>query len=364
MKKRAVAVYGILIVSLLIVASFFLFWAQHKNTVKKDGPATTSSSPSKRPPQFVILAFDGSKQASVWEDTRAFARDMATQGVKVQFSYFISGVFFLTPSTAYLYHGPHAQRGESAIGFADSNQDIINRVAEINGALAEEHEIGSHVNGHFIGLHWSGADWTSEFNQFNNFIFNISKNNPGIPDTVKLNITPSDMAGFRAPDLGANQNLFPVLKQFNYRYDTSLTSSENSWPKKDSNGVWEFPLAAITIGPNHSPTLSMDYNIFQHQTKVQDILKKDSPEWRANYKELYDAYIEYFNHNYYGNRAPIQIGHHFTQWNDGVYWEVMKDFAATVCGKPEVRCTTFKNLADYMDTLSPAVISQYENGQF
>ena len=69
--------------------------------------------------------------------------------------------------------------------------------------------------------------------------------------------------------------------------------------------------------------------------------------------------MKYFAEHYSTNRAPIFIGHHFSQWNDGVYWSVMQDFAREVCGKPEVKCVTFKELANYLNFLPPGMEESY-----
>jgi hypothetical protein len=67
------------------------------------------------------------------------------------------------------------------------------------------------------------------------------------------------------------------------------------------------------------------------------------------YNDTLTSYRNYFKGNFAGTRAPVFIGHHFSRWNDGVYWEVMKTFAREECGKPEVRCVTYRELADYLD---------------
>src|SRR5262249_31924984 len=53
--------------------------------------------------------------------------------------------------------------------------------------------------------------------------------------------------------------------------------------------------------------------------------------------------------NYFGNRAPVHIGHHFSLWNGGAYWNAMQAFAKNVCGLPEVQCVTYKDLQAFMD---------------
>ena len=42
---------------------------------------------------------------------------------------------------------------------------------------------------------------------------------------------------------------------------------------------------------------------------------------------MLDTYLDYFNANYTGNRAPLHIGHHFTDYQRGAYREALKTFA-------------------------------------
>jgi hypothetical protein len=79
---------------------------------------------------------------------------------------------------------------------------------------------------------------------------------------------------------------------------------------------------------------------------------------------MIDTYRKYFADNYYGNRAPVHIGHHFSKWNGGAYWNAMKTFAKEVCAKPEVKCVTYKELAAFLETRTPDQLKDYKNGAF
>src|ERR1043165_9950288 len=109
---------------------------------------------SGRRPQFVVIAFDGSHSLDMWQKTLDFALQMSDQNSVVHFTYFLSGVYFLNYRKAERYQPPQEAAGKSLIGFADSNIDIEKRVAFVNRAIAEGHEIGSHANGHFSGSNW------------------------------------------------------------------------------------------------------------------------------------------------------------------------------------------------------------------
>ena len=79
---------------------------------------------------------------------------------------------------------------------------------------------------------------------------------------------------------------------------------------------------------------------------------------------MLDSYLNYFRANYTGNRAPIHIGHHFSDYQNGAYRDALKSFARAVCGLPEVRCVTYKTLADFMDGLSPRDARGLSQGRF
>ena len=104
----------------------------------------------------------------------------------------------------------------------------------------------------------------------------------------------------------------------------------------------------------------MDYNFFVTQSHgVVD------PRRRELFREqVLQTYLDYFMSNYTGNRAPLNIGHHFFDYQDGAYKEALKAFARTVCGLPEVRCATYSELADFMDQQSPATVEAYRKGDF
>jgi hypothetical protein len=81
-------------------------------------------------------------------------------------------------------------------------------------------------------------------------------------------------------------------------------------------------------------------------------------------EEMLQTYLAYFRSNYAGDRAPLNIGHHFFDYQDGAYREALETFARMVCGLPEVRCATYAELADFMDRLDAPTLEAYRNGDF
>lgn len=310
-----------------------------------------------RPPQFVSLAFDGSKSANMWEQTTTFAKQN-----NIKFTYFVSGVYFVDNSRRSTYQPPKRSAGRSDIGFGGTHEDIKSRNAWVEYAISQGHEIAGHANGHFDGSSWSQNDWINELGQFQLFMFEAPALYGGVSNLDYWDSAMGNTSfGFRAPLLAHNRHLFPALKLSGYKYDTSKVQRMDYWPTKDANGIWDFALAGIRMSRSGKSTLSMDYNLYYAQSKG----KKGNP---ANFKawedEVFETYINYFRHNYYGNRAPVDIGHHFSLWNNGIYWNAMKRFAQAVCHLPEVVCGTYQDLLAFMENKSSNELAAFQNKSF
>ena len=302
-----------------------------------------------RPPQYVLLAFDGSLNLDFWQESRAFAK---SAGAK--YAYFISGTYFIPDASKNLYDAPHGLgKGKSAIGWGGNATAIAARYAQVEAARSEGHEMGSHANGHFDGSNWTEADWESEFTQFDSIIFKGA----GVP-TPSLGFGPKEVFGFRAPQLGHSPGLYTVLARHGYTYDTSKTAPTNYWPQLQG-GVWNFPLAEIRIVGSGKKTLSMDYNFYFADSKGEP----DAANAATYQKQMIDTYTQYFESNYFGNRAPVHIGHHFSKWNGGAYWSAMQAFTKKVCGLPEVKCVTYSELTKFVND-NKANLPAFQAGSF
>ena len=75
----------------------------------------------------VVLAFDGSKDVGMWKETRAFAAQE-----KINFTYFISGTYWLANSNANAYKHPDTGGPKSCIGYGGVAGDIKLRVDQVN----------------------------------------------------------------------------------------------------------------------------------------------------------------------------------------------------------------------------------------
>jgi peptidoglycan/xylan/chitin deacetylase (PgdA/CDA1 family) len=310
-----------------------------------------------RPSQFVAIAFDNCTELSRWRELSEFSARMNKSGNPVHFTFFVSGINFLANDKRNLYEGPHQRRGYSMINFGGTPEEIEKRVQYINEMHAAGHEIASHAVGHFDGKAWSAADWTQEFARYSELVDHVAEN--GLSESAKFSFPASTITGFRAPYLSTSSGLYPAMKAAGFRYDTSGTAPSDRWPEK-RDGLWRFDLAELRLYRSKKAALSMDYNFLIAQSQGLDVSARRARDG----EEMLETYVDYFKRNYFGNRAPIHIGHHFTPYHGGAYNEALLTFAERVCGLPEVQCVTYGKLADFMDGLSEETRQAYQKGDF
>lgn len=317
--------------------------------VDNGGAAVTQA----RPTQYVMLAFDGSYNNDMWQETRQFAKD-----TNLHFTYFINSVYYVARPNNASYQAPGHTKGLSNIGWGDNSPDIQKRLDNTKAAYAEGNEIGCHTAGHFDGTGWTEAQWTQEFDSFKT-MFWAAPATAKLP-AIDLGFTNDEIKGFRAPQLGISPGLYTTLAKKGFTYDTSKTSVPNHWPTQ-SGGIWEFPLAQLRIVGSGKSTLSMDYNFLYADSK--GATDKNTANFPIYQKQMTDTYMQYFESNYFGNRAPVHIGHHFSKWNGGAYWNAMKTIAQRVCNLPEVKCVTYGELTKFMND-NASKIADYQAGNF
>src|SRR5438128_497876 len=245
-----------------------------------------------RPPQFVVVSFDGSGGARMWGYWRAVAR---RAGAHVTF--FVSGVYLLDWAHRARYRPPRHAVGTSDIGFAQPAGDLTaaKTLHGIAVGYRDGHEIGTHFNGHFCGPTgvgaWTAADWTSELAQFDALVFRGRR----------LPFGPDELAGARTPCLEGNlAALDPVLARHGFRYDASRTAPLGTWPARRL-GLWSVPLLELPYPGHTYRVVSMDYNFMANQ-----IGESPARIESETYRTIWSA----FRTSYLGNRAPISFGQH------------------------------------------------------
>jgi hypothetical protein len=331
------------------------------------GGAVAAKPKPKRPPQFVVVSFDGSGGVKLWPYWRWVGRL-----AHARFTFLVSGVYLLDEARASLYHPPQHPPGRSDIGFAQAEGDVSARsvvlgmLQQMTLAYSAGHEIGSHFNGHFCEPYagnvdgWSAADWNQELDEFDRLVFHAGANN-GLGTAATLPFGPSEIVGERTPCLQGNLPvLYRVLAARGFRYDASKVGVLGDWPKREL-GIWSIPLLEVPMSGHTYKVISMDYNFYANQTAAtRGPLSAARGYGEETYRSLWNAFLT----SYRGNRAPLSIGYHFETWNHWAYDHALARFLLKACAKPEVRCVSYRELVDWLDKQPPAALKRYGAGEF
>jgi hypothetical protein len=324
-------------------------------TIEPSGPPIEVPSGSK-PPQFIVVAFDGSGSHELWNHWRNVAKEAG--GTRMTF--FLSGIYAVPKDKRMVYHPPGKPQGASDIGWTTAER-IPTWIEDVNTAYDEGHEIGTHFNGHFCGptgvSKWTKADWLSETNQFFDWIMNISTVS-GVQGLPAWRFDPKkEIVGGRTPCLEGDIKgaLIPALKELGFRYDTSM-SGYLRWPQK-IDGIWQFPLATMQLAGAGRGVLAMDYNIYYTQTKGQPAPVDQQPALK---QQVYDSYWNMFQAAYNGTRAPLFWGNHFERWSGGIYTDALSEVYVKACQMPDVQCVSYRDVANYLDRLDPAALAKLQ----
>jgi hypothetical protein len=326
-----------------------------------DGFVPQRLRPGQRPPQFVVVSFDGVGWDAMWQHWF----DVADR-VPFRFTGFLSGVYLLSEATQDHYHPPGYPAGTSAIGWT-SPADVPVEIRDLDRALAEGDEVGTHFNGHFCvgagmptgGNSWTTADWDAELDQFFSLVAHADRNN-GLA-RPQLRLTASDIHGERTPCLeGTPGALFPALRSHGLEYDASFSRTGLAWPTR-IGGIWQLGMPVFPVhgtlpdGRTGVPVTAMDYNYYFTQrgatstglTPAQSA--HDGLQVLATYRDMYHA-------AYPGSRAPLILGNHFNDWNRNAYVDALTAFVEQTCGRPHTQCVTFSDLVAWLDAQRPSVL--------
>ncbi|MEU9345207.1 hypothetical protein AB0D74_28795 [Streptomyces sp. NPDC048278] len=308
-----------------------------------------------KPPQFVVFSWDGSGEDS--QKLFSHFRKVAKEN-RANMTFFLSGVYMLPEEKRDLYRPPQHSPGSSEIGFNDE-QGITDTVKQLRLAWLEGNEIGTHFNGHFCGPdggvgEWSVAEWKSEIAQAKQFV-KTWKTNTGMKNAAPLPFDyDKELIGARTPCLEGQKNFVKAASQLGFRYDTSGVNDQ-VWPKK-REGLWDLSMQLVPFPGHTYEQLTMDYNFMVNQSGTSTQGDPDKYDYWGD--QMRDGLLQGFNRAYNGNRAPLVIGNHFESWNGGTYMRALDEVVADVCNKPEVRCVSFRQLADWLDAQDPQVLAK------
>jgi hypothetical protein len=99
----------------------------------------------------------------------------------------------------------------------------------------------------------------------------------------------------------------------------------------------------------------MDYNFYMNQSGATRGDEDKHAYWGD---QMRDGLVQAFERSYQGNRAPLIIGNHFESWNGGTYMRAIEDTIKTVCTQADVKCVSFRQLADWLDVQDPQVLAK------
>ncbi len=309
-------------------------------------PSPERLKPGEKPPQFVVFSWDGAGEDS--QKLFSHFRKVSKEN-HATMTYFLSGVYLLPEEKRDLYKPPQHSPGSSDIGFNDE-RGIADTLRQVRLAWLEGNEIGTHFNGHFCGPDggvgtWSVEEWKSEIAQAKQFVKNW-KTNTGMKRSSPLPFDyDKELIGGRTPCLEGQKNFRKAARQLGLRYDSSGVDDQ-VWPEK-KDGLWDLSMQLVPFPGHTYEQLTMDYNFMVNQSGTQTQGDPDMFDYWGD--QMRDGLIKGFYRAYDGNRAPLVIGNHFESWNGGTYMRAIDEVVREVCNKPEVRCVSFRQLADWLD---------------
>jgi len=317
-----------------------------------------------KPPQFVLFSFDNGLHNSRWESFMKTARESGAH-----FTVFHSAVNLLTPENRTVYQGPGSNKpGYMGAELGESEEDVAQRVRNMNQAYAEGNEIGTHYSGHLCsstpygGDKWTTADWKQELTSS----FDIYKDVRGVngfgEDFPQLEVPVSEFKGARQPCLdGKWDELVPAWKAFGIEYDTSQTSSVGvTWPYQ-KDGIWEFEMPLVHApklaqeGASETRLMAMDYNFWV--TGNRNHKPKDDTAWLRDLQ--LDTYRYMFESAYQGNRAPLVFGNHFSDWAGNAFNPAQDEAMRELCVREDTYCITYQQMVEWLELQDPQVLKAW-----
>ncbi|GAA2272142.1 hypothetical protein GCM10010145_53540 [Streptomyces ruber] len=310
--------------------------------------------PGQRPPQFVVFSWDGAGE----DGQRLFShfRKVAREN-DATMTYFLSGVYLLPEARSERYEPPRHAPGSSDIGFNDV-RGVRDTVKQLRGAWLEGNEIGTHFNGHFCGEgggvgEWSVAEWKSEISQAKTFVKSWRTTARAGKEAPLPFDYDKELIGGRTPCLEGRENFRKAARDLGFRYDSSGVNDQ-VWPEK-KRGLWDLSMQLVPVPGRGFETLTMDYNFYMNQSDARTGDPDLHDHWGDQFR---DGLLRGFRRAYHGNRAPLIIGNHFESWNGGTYMRAVEETVERVCTQRDVRCVSFRQLADWLDAQDPRILAK------
>lgn len=311
-----------------LVSSTSVLAQDYDPTVTKtDYRTVLSKNPANKNKLLVVVSFDGSKGIDRWQNILDFAKQIGGR----KFTFFISGVYFLSDAQQdrYKYPPKPSRTGISDIGFGGTAEEVAQRIAQVKRAIAENHEIGSHLNGHFDDNHWTADMFKLEISQFNEFTKGFLK-------------TP--VISIRFPLLSYNVTGFEVLTNFGYQSILSTNASpefqfaDYTFPNNGKT-IMTYPIPYVSNVDGYRQVL-MDYNLY-----YEDMHR--TPKWTD--QQIVDHVVQLYLDEAaesYKLGMPLFLSHHFSLFEHSAYWDALQKALLRINAQYETRYLTVSELTN------------------
>jgi hypothetical protein len=330
--------------------------------------------PGERPPQFVVFSWDGAVQDD--RHLMSYVRDFGERDGAAM-TYFVSGLSMLPADRGTRYAPPRHPRGSADVALPDRDT-VAATVQQMRLAWADGSEIGTYLNGHFCGSDggaaerpdpagdaggadsasagWTPQEWAGELRQARDFTQHW-KTATGLATLDPLPFDyPKAVVGARPPCLNDPAGLPAAAAAAGLRYLADPTAQPQIWPVR-TDGLWHFATQEVPVPGRGVETPATDQGFLSVQSGTPVAGAPDPQQNAAWGRQMHDGLIAGFDRAYSGNRAPLFVSSHLESWNGGVYLKAVEDAVHEVCGRPDVRCVTYKQLADWLDAQDPKVLA-------
>jgi hypothetical protein len=367
---------NVLLVAAVAATLTFTLLARTETASQPGGPATGSTpgqrsaapvdpdsfftptrlKPHQRPPQFIVVSFDGAGSHQKWQFWRRVAGE-----AHMRFTGFLSGIYLVGAEHRTAYTGPGHAPGRASIRFFRT-AEVRQLVTDLNLGWRDGDEIGTHYNGHFCagagysGGQWTTADWTAELHQFFRFFREYKQINAD-PTMPTLQVPADTVKGGRTPCLEDRPGqLMPALRKLGLSYDSSGSQNGVAWPKKNGHGIWELPMSYVPMPGRPGGVISMDFNFWVKQTGNPPRAGRSV----ADARQALATYQRMLASTYHSNRAPLVLGNHFNSWNNDAYTEALATFVRHACRLPDTHCVPYRDVIRWMQAQDPAVLARLQ----
>ncbi|MCD0451502.1 hypothetical protein LO762_20215 [Actinocorallia sp. API 0066] len=267
--------------------------------------------PGERPPQFVVLAWDGAETAD-----GAFARlRRSARAHGASMTFFLSGRSLLPARD-------HRARG-GRVAAQPTDRQIRDTVLNLTLGWREGHEVAARLDGPRCGRSgvraWTAADWKSEIRRSIGLV-TTWRTATGFTDLPAL---PFDyrkqVVGGRVPCREGTRALRKAAHDLGWKYDPNGTGPQ-VWPRR-RDGLWRLPSKSLRRGKPAA------------------------------------VYQRAFDRAYRGDRAPLVISGRFTHGKGGRL-NAVEGFLARNAARPDVRFVSFRQLVEWLEAQDPAVLAR------